>query len=110
MKQIHGVQFILNGNKFDYCYKESIESMCAACDKVHVLDVGSDDGTQEVIANLPFDNLYFYTLHDNLELWNAIQGHTKLSYFQNMVMAKAEQAGADYIFLHRSSQTAADAQ
>lgn len=96
MKRIGGVGFILNGIQQDYCFEESIRSMLDCCDQVHILDAGSTDGTQDALKSINDDRLFLYFLSDQ-SLWNSIKGPTKLSYFTNIAIAKAKQAGMDYI-------------
>lgn len=104
--KIGGVQFILNGIKYDYCFRESIKSMMACCDEVHVLDAGSDDGTQNVLLQMEEvfgGGLKIYLMQDR-SLWDSMKGHEKLSYFQNIVMDKAEQSGMDYLLLLQADE------
>jgi|SRR5688572_13971871 len=103
MKRIGGVGFILNGIQQDYSFMESIHSMLACCDQVHILDAGSTDGTQEVLKSINDDRLFVYLLSDQ-SLWNSIEGPTKLSYFQNIVMDKAQQAGMDFLLLVQADE------
>lgn len=51
-KTLGGSIFIHNAIEFDYCLKESLQSLCGVCDEVVVMDCESTDGTTELILNL----------------------------------------------------------
>lgn len=52
MVTLGGSTFIRNGLTYDYCFKETIASLCGVCDEVVVLDAGSTDGTLEELQAL----------------------------------------------------------
>ena len=52
MYKLGGSLFVHNGLKYDYCVKESLESLLELCDEVVVLDAESDDGTLDFLHKL----------------------------------------------------------
>lgn len=46
-----GSMFIRNAIEFDYCVSEALESLCAVCDSVVILDAGSTDGTLDLLSD-----------------------------------------------------------
>jgi glycosyltransferase involved in cell wall biosynthesis len=85
-KSLGGTLFVHNGETFDYCYKETIESLCQFCDKVSVVDAGSTDTTTSVLK-------WLESIHHNLKViylpysdWEAQSGWQKLAYFQNIAI------------------------
>lgn len=56
MHKLGGSLFIHNGLKYDFCLKESIESLIELCDEVVVLDAESDDGTLDFLQTLEKSN------------------------------------------------------
>lgn len=51
-KTLGGTVFIRNAIDLDYCIAECLQSMCAVCDRVIVLDAGSTDGTLDLLATV----------------------------------------------------------
>lgn len=99
MATLGGFLFIRNGIQYDYNFKETIESLLQFCDKVLVVDAGSDDGTKEVLWGMNDEKL---TINFRLkEEWDSIQGREKLSYFQNLA---ADQLNTDYQFLCQADE------
>lgn len=49
MSTLGGNVCIRNGNSLDFCWRETVKSLLPVCDKVHISDGQSDDGTQEEI-------------------------------------------------------------
>lgn len=47
-----GSMFIHNAVQFDYCVAEALDSLCAICDQVVVVDAQSDDGTIDVLRTV----------------------------------------------------------
>lgn len=47
-----GSMFIRNAIQFDYCVAEALDSLCALCDDVVIVDAGSTDGTTELLAEV----------------------------------------------------------
>jgi hypothetical protein len=54
MKTLGGFMFVRNGCLYDYCFIESIESMCQNCDLVSVVVIESGDGTVEEVKKLVY--------------------------------------------------------
>lgn len=85
MSTLGGAIFVYNGEKFDYCYKESIQCLKELCDEVVICAIPSDDGTIEGILPL-LDEKTKLILVDE-ELWNVTKGKERLSYFSNIAIA-----------------------
>jgi len=100
-KTLGGVQFIRNGIQFDYCFEESIKCLLEFCDKVSVVDVGSDDGTKDVLNSLENSNKKLDVLYLTKEDWDNQQGKEKLAYFQNIATGWLD---TDYQFLCQSDE------
>lgn len=94
MKTLGGVLFIRNGEQFDYCYRQAIDCLYQLCDKVVILDAGSDDGTADILKEYECENIMVICLGE--EEWGKQQGREKLSYFQNLALAFLD---TDYYFL-----------
>lgn len=85
-QRLGGTLFVHNAEEFDYCYKETIESLCQFCDQVVVVDAGSTDTTPEGLK-------WLQSLYKNLEViylpysdWEEQVGFQKLAYFQNIAI------------------------
>ena len=89
-----GILFIRCGELYDYCYKEAIKCLQELCDKVVILDAGSDDGTAEIVQAYEDQNTMVICL--GKEEWEKQQGREKLAYFQNLALSFL---GTDYYFL-----------
>jgi len=89
-----GVIFIRNGEQYDYSYKEAISCLQELCDKVVILDAGSDDGTAEMLQQYEDQNTMVVCL--GVDEWEKQQGREKLSYFQNLALSFLD---TDYYFL-----------
>lgn len=81
MNRLGGTLFIRNGLEFDYCFVEAINCLKEFCDEVIVLDAGSDDGTEKIVASMG-DKKTKVILLDNEE-WISQHGREKLNYFTN---------------------------
>lgn len=74
---------------FDYCYKESLESLLATCDEVIVVDAASKDGTRDVLS-------LYADLNPELTIidaeWNPVPGTGGqwLADLYNLAKSKAE--------------------
>ena len=102
MKTLGGFMFITSGNKFDYCFKEAISSLCEFCDKVSVLCLDLEqDGTGRDILSLMdrYSNLEMYDI--DYKLWEDTKGKIKLSHFQNIA---AMPLNTDYQFLLQADE------
>lgn len=93
-KTLGGILFIRNGEQYDYCYRQAVDCLYQLCDKVVVLDVGSDDGTAEILREYECENIMVISL-DKSE-WDKQQGREKLAYFQNLALSFLD---TDYYFL-----------
>lgn len=89
-----GIIFIRNGEQYDYCYKEAIACLQELCDKVIILDAGSDDGTSEIVQRYEDQNTMVVCLWE--EEWKKRNGREKLAYFQNLALSFLD---TDYYFL-----------
>lgn len=74
-----GAQFIYNAIECDYPVIESINALKDCCDQVVVVDAGSTDGTQDLLATINAGNCSVLYLDE----WDKHQGRQKLSYFTN---------------------------
>jgi glycosyltransferase involved in cell wall biosynthesis len=79
-----GSIFCYRGLANDYCVKEAIESLIACCDRCVLLDIGSDDGTAELMKSYESETVKVILL--TKEMWDAQKGETKLSYFANVAI------------------------
>lgn len=71
---LSGFTVVKNAIKLDYCVAECVRSMLRVCDEVVVGDMGSDDGTVELITNMMAgdERIRFVPLRDwTLERGNA---------------------------------------
>lgn len=80
-----GAIFVYNGERYDYCYKESIQCIQELCDEVVVCAIPSDDGTIEGIKSVMTDKTRLILVDE--ELWHATKGKERLSYFSNIAIA-----------------------
>lgn len=94
-----GVLFIRNGIQYDYCFQEAIICLQALCDKVVILDAGSDDGTAEIVKSHEDQNTMVVCL-DKSE-WDKQHGREKLAYFQNLALSFLD---TDYYFLLQADE------
>lgn len=85
MKILGGAAFVYNGIKFDYCFKETIKSLQELCDQVCICVIKSDDGTEQEVRSLINDKTKVIVIDE--DLWLAIKGKEKLSYFSNIAIA-----------------------
>lgn len=96
-KTLGGSLFIRNGNKFDYCFKESIRCLLEFCDKAVVCVVPTDDGTYETVLDMAaMDNRILIRGIKDAD-WHHMAFHTKnrLSIFTNYAI---EMLDTDYVF------------
>lgn len=97
--KLAGTLFVYNGNKFDYCYKESIQCLLEFCDKVFIV-AGGDDNTHRdccFIADHNFEK-GIVVKHISEEDWSSQTGKEKLNYFTNKAIELAQLEGYEYQF------------
>lgn len=97
-KSLGGFAFIREGIKYDYCFKESITSLCECCDRVSIIyPTGAEDGTHAALSALTakyWKKLEVYFMDPIM--WGDMKGKTKLANFQNIA---AMMLDTDYQFL-----------
>lgn len=93
MKTLGGAIFCYNALKYDYHVVESIINLKEFCDQVVVLDVGSNDGTVDLIMPLANNKCKIICVNE----WDHSQGmgSFKLSHFANKAMDLLD---TDYIY------------
>lgn len=79
MKTLGGTLFCYNAVKHDYCVVEAIQCLKEFCDKVVVVDAGSNDGTLDLIMPLANDHCKIVVVDE----WDQQHGREKLNYFTN---------------------------
>lgn len=98
-KTLGSFLIIRDGIKYDYNFKETIESLLEFCDQVAVVDCGSTDGTVAELMSMTDPKLTVQFLISGE--WHEIHGKEKLSYFQNMA---AEMLTTDYQLLCQADE------
>lgn len=77
-----GTMFVRNGIRYDYCFREAIASLLSFCDKVVVVDAGSDDGTDDELIEIQEANPdKLKIILDDSVAWNSIPGKEKLVHY-----------------------------
>jgi hypothetical protein len=102
MNKVCGVQLIKNGVKYDYCFKESIQSMLNCCDQVIVSYIPGEDTTLEVLESINDDRLKI--LHLTEDDWNMYNDKYRLSYLTNVAIQEADRLGFQYILSVQSDE------
>jgi hypothetical protein len=92
-RSLGGSLFIFRGETFDYCYKEAIQCLKNFCDKVAIIDAGSDDGTAEIVKSFEDDKTKVLCL--SKDVWDSQHGKEKLSTFSNIAHGMLD---TDYFF------------
>jgi len=94
--KLAGTTFVRNAIQFDYNIIETITCLLECCDRVFVVDAGSDDGTTELIEAI--DNPNLVLIKRTKEEWDAQQGtgQTKLCYFTDIAIEAAMSEGFEY--------------
>jgi len=113
MDKICGTLFVYNGNKYDYCFKEAIQSLLNFCDHVVVV-AGGDDGTfTDCVFMFSESATKMTVLPISKEEWEGQTGKEKLNYFTNVAIEYADKLGFQYQFnlqadeiVHESSYSA----
>lgn len=95
-----GVTFCIDPIKYDYCFLQSIECLTELCDKVVVVDAGSEDGSIDLLKSVESDKVKVVYLQRG-QYWDKIRGKEKLSFFQNMAL---EHLDTDYYYLQQADE------
>ncbi len=95
MGKLAGTLFVYNGNKFDYCFKESIQCLLEFCDYV-IVAAGGDDNTLNDVLEIKSDKLKVIEITQSH--WDSQHGKEKLNYFTNICITEAEKLGYEYQF------------
>lgn len=99
-KTLGGVTFCIDPIKYDYCFLQSIECLAEMCDKVIVVDAGSQDGSIDFLKSIESKKVKVIYLERG-QYWDQIRGKEKLSFFQNMAL---EYLNTDYYYLQQSDE------
>jgi hypothetical protein len=83
-KTLGGFIFIKDGEKYDYCYQQAVESLLGVCDKVSLVyfTPTSDWIPSNVLVD---ERLRVHALSHSI--WDAMFGKTKISHLQNLAAA-----------------------
>ena len=102
MPSLGGATFIMNGNKFDYCYRETIQNLKDMCDQVVVCVIQTEDGTVEEVKRFEDEKTKIIVMDDTL--WGMLGGHEelfkgrdRLSHFSNIAIANLDTDFAIYV-------------
>lgn len=68
-KGLSGFTVVKNALSRDYCIRECVESMFAVCDQVLIADMGSDDGTWEMLSSIASTNSKCYLTLTRIRDW-----------------------------------------
>ncbi len=96
-KSLAGVLFVYNGEQFDYCYLQAIESLIGCTDHVFVV-AGGTDSTLGNVLNKYALKVNVTVIYLSTEMWDMQHGKEKLNYFTNIGIEAAERAGYEYQF------------
>lgn len=101
-KTLGGFLFVKDGDTYDYCYRESIQSLLDLCDQVSVCVVESTDDTVKEVMKFYYANpdkmiVNYVAIAD----WDAQVGKEKLAYFQNIALSKLT---TDYQYLQQADE------
>lgn len=81
-----GTMFVRNGIRYDYNFVEAIKSLLDFCDKVVVVDAGSDDGTIPVLGELQSQNEKLRVFLADSYDWDHMPGKEKLVHYTDMAI------------------------
>lgn len=101
MKTLGGVFFVKDGLRYDYCFKESIECLCELCDEVSVIEVGSSDGTFDVLDALSKQNSNLTITSFPLSHWDERKGRERISLYQNIAKSLLS---TNYYYLQQADE------
>lgn len=95
-KTLGGFGFIREGVKYDYCFEQSIISLCECCDKVVFVMVmaPADKTLDKLLALVKYTNFDFICLPS--EIWTKMHGKEKIAKIQNIATMLLD---TDYQFL-----------
>lgn len=104
-KTLGGSLLIRNGIKYDYCFIEALKCLEEFCDKVIVWEVGSSDGTfQMLMDNADHNKTKIYNSSNTSWEGLAERGKERLSIFTNCAIEHLERTGIDYVFNLQSDE------
>lgn len=79
-----GSIFIRNSISLDYHIVESVNCLKQLCDKIVIVDAGSNDGTADIVRSLVDENTSILIFPETE--WESQKGQQKLSYFTNVAI------------------------
>lgn len=100
-KTLGAFLMICEGEKWDYPYKEVIQSLCSFCDEVSVSVIDGDDNTWDNVQELRLDYINLKVSYSSRDIWDGIQGKEKLAAFQNLA---ASHLTTDYQLLCQADE------
>lgn len=95
MNTLCGISMIKNASKFDYCIRESIESMLGVCDYVICAYVESEDDTLAILKSIDAPNFKIIELPESE--WDVVEGKERLSYITNIAIQASDNLGFSYV-------------
>lgn len=95
-KTLTGITFIRDGERYDYCYRETIKCLSEFWDEVIVVECGSTDGTIKGFSGIYIDKPNVSIVSLPAIMWEMTKGKEKLNYFQNIAAGLVQ---TDYQFL-----------
>ena len=84
MKTLGGTLMVRNAIQYDYCVEEAINCLKEFCDEIVVVNVGSDDGTAELLWNLV--DVKTTVIELSKKEWDDFKGREKLAHFTNVAI------------------------
>lgn len=102
-RSLGGSLFIRNNYLYDYCAEESIKSLLQFCDKVSVVDVGSSDGTIQMLQELETHNKNLIVTYLTEQDWLNQHGQKfyKLCVFTDIAISKLD---TDYNYYQQADE------
>lgn len=94
-----GLFWVRNGIEFDYCFEQSLQALKELCDQVVIVDVGSTDGTAEVLRKYEDEKTMIVYL--DKEEWGKQQGRELIAYYQNFALSFLD---TDYYILEQPDE------
>lgn len=110
MKQqtLGGVLFVKDGDKYDYCYRESLRCLLDLCDQVIVVCVESEDDTIRECEKICISHICnSHVIKIDRELWDATKdmGKLRLSYFSNIGIANLY---TDFVYYQQADEVTSE--